>query len=103
MKKGDIIRARITRVRMHKEERMMQGEPFGTYQSNYVAELNGNRNSIAVIDEYAKRVHPDWLKKTEQRAQILNDELKNKFVDVCVKDVFYGKDCFEGEVLCWET
>lgn len=99
MKSGDILTLTIQDVRFHKEERVMQGELFGVYSSNYVARFVGYPEGIAVVDSLAATMHPDWDRKTEKRTAVLTKELAGKKVSVRVMDVFPGKDCFEGEIL----
>ena len=74
-KTGQVITAVIRKIRLHQEERMMQGEPFGTYVSNYVAELEDTFEVIMAVDSIAKTLHPDWKSKTEERAAVLSKEL----------------------------
>lgn len=98
MKSGDTLTLTIKDIRLHKEERMVQGALFGSYTSNYVATFREYPNGIAVIDDIASSMHPDWEKKTENRANVLTKELAGRQVSVCVKDVFTGKDTFEGVI-----
>lgn len=98
MKSGDTLTLTIKGIRLHKEERMVQGALFGSYTSNYVATFREYPNGIAVIDDIASSMHPDWEKKTENRANVLTKELAGRQVVVCVKDVFAGKDTFEGVI-----
>ncbi|MCQ2114257.1 MAG: hypothetical protein MJY52_04250 [Bacteroidaceae bacterium] len=89
----------IKDVRLHKEERMVQGALFGSYTSNYVARFREYPNGIAVVDRLASTMHPDWVKKTEKRSAILSKELAGCKVSVCVTDVFFGKETFEGKII----
>ena len=98
MKSGDILLLTIKDVRLHKEERMIQGAQYGTYSSNYIAQFVEYPNGIAVVDSIAAIKHPDWERKTEKRAEILTEELSGKKFSVCIKDVFVGKDTFEGVI-----
>ena len=96
MKSGDLLSLTIKEIYLHKEERMLQGAIYGSYTSNYVARFKEYPNGIAVVDELASSIHPDWEKKTENRASILTAELTGRHVSLIVKDVFAGKDTFEG-------
>lgn len=98
MKSGDILSLTIKDVQLHKEERMVQGAVYGSYSSNYVARFKEYPNGIAVVDSIAATTHPDWEKKTDNRANILTKELSGKMFSVCVKDIFVGKDTFEGVI-----
>ena len=98
MNKGDIISAVIDKVRLHKEERKQIGALYGNYQSQYIAFLEGYTNGIVCVDDIAERLHPDWVKKTEQRAQILSQELHGKTITVRITDVFFN-GAFEAELL----
>lgn len=84
---GQIITATIRRVRLHKEERMLQGELFGKYTSNYVAELEDSFEVIMVVDSIATTLHPDWKNKTEERAAVLSKELCGRRVRCKVIEV----------------
>lgn len=99
MKSGDTLLLTIKEVRFHKEERMMQGDSYGIYESNYVATFKEYPNGIVVVDSMASTMHPDWDKKTENRASILSKELAGRKVSIRVADVFAGKDCFEGVII----
>ena len=99
MKSGDILLLTIKDVHLHKEERKVQGAIYGSYTSNYVARFREYPNGIAVVDGLSSSMHPDWEKKTENRANTLSEELAGKRISVCVKDVFAGKDTFEGIIL----
>ena len=96
MKSGDLLSLTIKDIYLHKEERMLQGAIYGSYTSKYVARFKEYPNGIAVVDELASSIHPDWEKKTENRASILTAELTGRHVSLIVKDVFAGKDTFEG-------
>lgn len=98
MKSGDILLLTIKDVRLHKEEPMIQGAQYGTYSSNYIAQFVEYPNGIAVVDSIAAIKHPDWERNTEKRAEILTEELSGKKFSVCIKDVFVGKDTFEGVI-----
>lgn len=98
MDRGDIITAKIHNVRFHKEERKIAGELFGNYCSEYVAVLEGYTNSIVCIDSIAQQLHPNWDRKTEQRAQILSQELQSKTITARVVDVFRN-GVFEAELI----
>ena len=98
MNKGDIISAVIDKVRLHKEERKQIGALYGNYQSQYIAFLEGYTNGIVCVDAIAKRQHPDWERKTEQRAQILSQELHGETIKVRIIDIFYG-GAFEAEIV----
>lgn len=99
MKVNDIIELTIKDIRFHKEERMIQGAVYGNYTFNYVATFKEYPNGIAVVDNIASTMHPDWEKKTENRASILSKELAGKKVSIRVAEVYAGKDCFEGEII----
>ena len=71
MKSGDVLLLTIKDVRLHKEERMIQGAQYGSYSSNYIAQFVESPNGIAVVDSIAATTHSDWEKKTEKRANIL--------------------------------
>lgn len=77
---GEIIIATIQSVRFHKDELKMSGALFGTYVSNYVAQLDLPGEVIVVIDSIAAKMHPDWDKKTDNRADTLEQELRGKKV-----------------------
>lgn len=96
--KGDELKATIKDVQFFKEERMAQGAQYGSYTSNYVARFREYPNGIAVVDELASDMHPDWDKKTDNRANILSRELAGKKVNVLVTEVYDGKDTFEGVI-----
>lgn len=96
--KGDELKATIKDIRLHKEERTVQGALYGSYTSNYVARFKEYPNGISVVDELASDMHPDWKNKTEDRAKTLTQELAGKKVTVCVTEVYNGKDTFEGEI-----
>lgn len=89
----------IKEVRLHKEERKVQGAQYGSYSSNYVACFDEYPNGIAVVDAIASGRHPDWEKKTEQRANTLSQELAGKLVTVRIKDVYNGENTFEGIIV----
>lgn len=84
---GEIIIATIQSVRFHKEERKMSGALFGTYASNYVAQLDVPGEVIVVIDSIAARMHPDWEKKNDSRAATLEQELRGKKVKCKVVEI----------------
>lgn len=98
MNKGDIISAVIDCVRLHKEERMQAGALYGIYLSQYIAFLEGYSNGIVCVDAIAKRDHPEWERKTVQRAQILSQELHGETITVRITDVFHG-GVFEAELI----
>lgn len=87
MTKDEIITAKIKSVRFHKEERKMSGALFGTYASNYVAQLDLPGEVIIVIDSIAAKMHPDWDKKTDNRATTLEHELRGKKVKCKVVEI----------------
>lgn len=99
MKKGEILTLTIKDVSLCKVTQMVQGSLFGSYTSNYVARFMEYPNGIAVVDDIASSKHPDWDKKTDNRANILTSELKGKQVTVRVTEVFAGKDTFESEIV----
>ena len=98
MKKGDVVAATIKRVRIHKEERMVQGATFGTYDSAYIGELNEYPNGIVILNDYAEANHPGWKNKTEDRAVEIETELKGKVLQIVVTDVFSGDNKFQGVI-----
>ena len=87
MTKDEIITASIKSVRFHKEERKMSGALFGTYASNYVAQLDLPGEVIVVIDSIAAKMHPDWDKKTDNRAATLEQELRGRKVKCKVVEI----------------
>ena len=87
MTKDEIIIASIKSVRFHKEERKMSGALYGTYASNYVARLDLPGEVIVVIDSIAAKMHPDWDKKTDNRAATLEKELRGKKVKCKVVEI----------------
>ena len=99
MKKGEILTLTIKDVFLSQEERKVQGIPFGSRASNYIAHFQEYPNGIAVVNDIASSKHPDWKNKTMDRAKILNGELKGKQVTVRVTEVFAGKDTFESEIV----
>lgn len=84
---GEIIIATIQSVRFHKDERKMSGALFGTYVSNYVAQLDLPGEVIVVIDSIAAKMHPDWDKKTDNRAAALEEELRGRKVKCRVIEI----------------
>lgn len=98
MVNGDIISAVIDKVRLHKEERRQIGALYGNYQSQYIAFLEGYSNGIVCIDFIAQQLHPNWERKTEQRAQILSQELHGKTITVRITVVF-PNGAFEAEIV----
>lgn len=96
MKKGDVIKATLKKVRFHKEERMMQGATSGIYDSSYVGDLNEYPNGIVILDDYAKTKHPDWMNKNDNRALTIETELKGETLDIVVTDLYEGDDQFQG-------
>lgn len=98
MVKGDIISAVIDKVRLHKEERKQIGALYGNYQSQYIAFLEGYSNGIVCIDSIAQKLHPNWERKTEQRSQILSQELHGETIKVRITDVF-PNGAFEAEIV----
>ena len=84
---GETIIGCIKLVRFHKEERKVSGALFGTYASNYVAQLDLPGEVIVVIYSIATRMHPDWDKKTDSRAATLEQELRGKKVKCRVIEI----------------
>ena len=84
---GEVITSTIMFVRFHKEERKMSGALFGTYASNYVAQLDLPVEVIVVIDSIAAKMHPDWDKKTDSRAATLEQELRGRKVKCRVIEI----------------
>ena len=99
MERGDIFSLTIKEVRLHKEERMIQGDMYGSYTSNYVASFKEFPNGIAVVDAIAMTKHPEWKKKTDNRSSLLSKELTGLKVSVKVTDVFAGNNCFVAEIV----
>lgn len=99
MKENDILTASIKSVRLHKEERKVQGAQYGTYESHYIASLNEYPEGNVIIDELAVQCHPDWKKKTDNRADILSVELKGKQLQLRVTDVCLDNH-FEAAYIC---
>ena len=87
MNTGEIITSKIKSVRFHKEERIADGALFGAYSSCYVALLDLPGEVIVVIDKIAEKMHPDWDKKTDNRAATLERELQGKIVKCKVVEV----------------
>ncbi len=87
MIKGELFTASIMSVRFHKEERKMLGTLCGTYASNYVAQLDLPGEVIVVIDSIAAKIHPDWDKKTDNRAAALEEELRGRKVKCRVIEI----------------
>ena len=84
---GETIIGCIKSVRFHKEERKMLGTLCGTYVSNYVAQLDLPGEVIVVIDSIAAKMHPDWDKKTDNRAAALEEELRGRKVKCRVIEI----------------
>ena len=78
---------------------MALGESYGVYDSHYVASFVEYPLGIADVDILAARLHPDWERKTEQRANQLSTELRGRKVKVRVTAVFNGKDKFEAVLI----
>lgn len=83
----ELVSSKIKSVRFHKEERKMSGALYGTYTSNYVARLDLPGEVIVVIDSIAAKMHPDWDKKTDNRAATLEQELRGKKVKCKVVEI----------------
>ena len=98
MKVGDIITAPISSVHFRVEERKQIGATYGVYGSYFVAKLSGYTEGIVVVDALAQKMHPDWEKKTRERANILTQELSGKSVRVRVIEVIRD-EIFEAELL----
>lgn len=98
MKIGDIIEATITTILFRAEERKENGATYGTYDSHYVAKLKGYTDGIVVVDSIAQKAHPDWQKKTQERAKILSNELMETSVRVKVIEVIRD-GIFEAELI----
>ncbi len=84
---GETIIGCIKSVHFHKEERKVIGTLFGTYASNYVARLDLPGEVIVVIDSIAAKMHPDWDKKTDNRAATLEQELRGQRIKCKVVEV----------------
>ncbi|MBR3616191.1 MAG: hypothetical protein IKL56_06170 [Bacteroidaceae bacterium] len=97
MEKGDILIDKIKFVKFHKEERIIQGNTYGQYSSCYIAYLSEHSNSIVVIDELAEKKHPEWKKKTINRAEILSQELAGESIKFKIVEMFTD-GAFEGEI-----
>lgn len=98
MKQGDILNTKIKNVRLHKQVRKMLGEQYGNYSSEYIADLDKSPEGIVCVDSIAQQLHPDWVNKTEKRAQILSSELHGRSVEVRIVDVF-PKGEFEAVII----
>ena len=98
MKQGEIIKTKIKNVYLHKQVREILGEQYGNYSSEYIAVLDESPEGIACVDSFAQHLHPDWVRKTENRAQILSSELQGRSVEVRVVDVFHTGE-FEAEII----
>lgn len=98
MKQGEILKTKIKNVLFHKEERKMLGEQYGNYSGEYIAELDESPKGIVCVDLIAQQMHPNWVRKTENRAQILSSELQGRSVEVRVVDVFHTGE-FEAEII----
>ena len=83
----ELVSAKIKSVCFHKEERKMSSALFGTYASNYVALLDLPGEVIVVIDSVAAKMHPDWDKKTNNRAATLEQELWGRKVKCKVAEI----------------
>jgi len=98
MQINELIIASIKSVRLHKEERKMTGAVYGTYESHFIAKLNEYPKGIVIIDSIAAQLHPDWEKKTDNRADQLGSELAGHKVTLRVIETFPSGD-FEA-ILC---
>ena len=98
MKIGDIIDATITTILFRAEERKQSGATYGTYDSHYVAKLKGYTEGIVVVDSIVQKMHPDWKKKTHERAKTLSKELSETTIHVKVIEVIRD-DIFEAELI----
>lgn len=84
---GETIISTIKAIRFHKEERKLSGALYGTYASNYVVWLDFPGEVIVVIDSIAAKMHPDWDKKTDNRAATLEQELRGRKVKCKVVEI----------------
>lgn len=98
MKIGEILEDKICSVYLHQEERVAQGADYGNYSSHYIARLSKFVNGIVVIDRLATNLHPDWNRKTKERAECLGKALRGKGIKFKIMDVFPG-NAFEGELI----
>ena len=87
MIKGELFTASIMSVRFHKEEKKVIGALFDTYTTNDVARLDLPGEVIVVIDSIAAKMHPDWDKKTDNRAAALEEELRGRKVKCRVIEI----------------
>ena len=95
---GDIVRNRIKQVRLHKEERYIIGESGSSYSSCYLAVLDCPEEVIVDIDQYAERLHPEWEKRTDNRADVLTKELKGRVVECEIME-FCPPRSYEGKLI----
>ena len=98
IKIGDIVRSGIKLVRLHKEERYVIGESGSSYSSCYLAVLDCTEEIVVDIDRYAERMHPEWEKRTDNRADVLTKELKGKEVECEIFD-FCPPKSYEGKLI----
>ena len=98
IKVGDIVRNRIKQVKLHKEERYIIGESGSSYSSCYLAVLDCPEEVIVDIDRYAERLHPEWEKRTDNRADVLTKELKGRVVE-CEIIEFCPPKSYEGKLI----
>ena len=98
MEIGKIMEATIATIVFRSEERKESGATYGTYDSHYVAKLKGYTEGIVVVDSIAQKMHPDWKKKTHERAKNLSKELVETSVRVKVIDVIRD-GIFEAELI----
>lgn len=95
---GDVFNAEIQSIGFRKNERKQIGTAYGIYESNYVATLAGYTNAIVVIDSLAQGRHPNWGKKTSNRAEILAKELVGSTISVKVIEIIRD-GVFEAELV----
>ena len=98
IKIGDIVRYSIKHVRLHKEERGVIAGAGSSYSSCYLAVLDCPEEVIVDIDLYAERLHPEWEKRTYNRADVLTKELKGKVVE-CEIIEFCPPKSYEGKLI----
>lgn len=98
MKEGDVITATIQSICFRQIERKQMGTTFGTYDSYYVAKLSGYKDAIVIIDSLVQNMHPDWEKKTSNRAEILTCELGGTAVKVRVVEII-REGIFEADLV----
>ena len=98
IKIGDIVRYSIKHVRLHKEDRGVIAGAGSSYSSCYLAVLDCPEEVIVDINRYAERLHHEWEKRTDNRADVLTKELKGKVVE-CEIIEFCPPKSYEGKLI----